>query len=49
MYRYDEEAFGLPKRVFQTALAREGVPCSVGEPLYRNEFFFAQPHSVPLS
>jgi len=39
MVRYDERAFGVPRAVFQQALAAEGIPCSTGYPfpLYRQE------------
>lgn len=32
MLRYDEQAFGVPRTLFQRALAAEGIPCSTGYP-----------------
>ncbi|MBN2309391.1 MAG: DegT/DnrJ/EryC1/StrS family aminotransferase [Candidatus Hydrogenedentes bacterium] len=41
MFRYDEQAAGLPRNAFVEALAAEGVPVSTGYsyPLYRNPMF----------
>ncbi len=38
---YDEETIGIPRALFQRALAAEGIPCSLGypHPLYRNPLF----------
>jgi len=38
---FDEDVVGIPRAVFQRALAAEGIPCSLGypHPLYRNPLF----------
>lgn len=52
MLRYDEQAFGVPRTLFQRALAAEGIPCSTGYPfpLYRQESLgpkFARAEACP--
>ncbi len=54
IFRFDEEEFGVSRRRFLAALAREGVPCMDGYafPLYKNPLFLNQdfhPKGCPVS
>lgn len=49
IFRYSEEAVGMPRARFIDALCGEGVPCGSGyEPLYRSGMFAVDPKACPV-